>query len=368
MIEKINKKRLIRTFCEFVKIDSISGEEEIFAKHLLKISKTLGHKTRLDNYNNLYIDLPAQGDKLLLNTHMDTVEPGRNIQTLKKKVNGKRYVVSGGNTILGADPKATIAAIFEVLYILKENDLIHRNIEIVLTCQEEQGNPTAQFIKTTAKYCIVPDRGTPIGEIITKSPEAQVFTIEFFGKKAYGTTNFRDGIHALASAVSAFSKIRLGNISNKTVVNIGKFNAGEMSSMVPDYCSFSGSCYSFSSKELQIFFEGLQQILNKTNKKFKTKSNIILNEHFPGYSIKRNNKVVKIAKEAICKTKLNPVFKKYQAVSNANMINYLGISSILLGYGVENQHTVEERISIENLISLTEVILNLIVPYDLLSS
>ena len=49
----INKQRLINTFCDLVKIDSPSGEEDEIASFLSKKLTELGFNIFTDNYGNI---------------------------------------------------------------------------------------------------------------------------------------------------------------------------------------------------------------------------------------------------------------------------------------------------------------------------
>ena len=49
----INRERLVKTFCELVRIDSPSGEEEATAADLQKRLDALGLRTMRDDYGNL---------------------------------------------------------------------------------------------------------------------------------------------------------------------------------------------------------------------------------------------------------------------------------------------------------------------------
>ena len=66
---------------------------------------------------------------------MDTVVPGNGIKPTIKD----GYIVSDGTTILGADDKAGLAAMFEAIRILKEKNIPHGKIEFVITVGEESG-------------------------------------------------------------------------------------------------------------------------------------------------------------------------------------------------------------------------------------
>ncbi|MSP79382.1 MAG: peptidase M20, partial [Dehalococcoidia bacterium] len=102
----INRERLVQTFCDLVRIDSPSGEEEAMAQELTKRLTVLGFNVARDAHGNLIAS--EKGERpLMLSAHMDTVEPGRGI---KPRV-GPERIESDGTTILGGDCKAGIAAI-----------------------------------------------------------------------------------------------------------------------------------------------------------------------------------------------------------------------------------------------------------------
>ena len=107
----INQKRLVKTFLDLVKIDSPSGEEQSMAKEIANRLKRLGAKVIFDSYGNVIGKFDGIGAPVMLNSHMDTVEPGRGI---KPKVTGDK-ITSDGETGLGGDPKAGVAAILEAL-------------------------------------------------------------------------------------------------------------------------------------------------------------------------------------------------------------------------------------------------------------
>ena len=91
----INRDRLVKTFCDLVRIDSPSGEEETIAVELVQRLEKLGLSVRRDAYGNI-IAGDGRPEPLLLSAHMDTVEPGRGIEP---RIEGDR-IVSDGTTIL----------------------------------------------------------------------------------------------------------------------------------------------------------------------------------------------------------------------------------------------------------------------------
>ena len=122
----INKKRLIKTFTDLVKIDSESRNEANVAKYIKNKLNKLGIKYKIDksavstksNHGNIVAKLGS--DKklptILLSSHMDTVTNGLGINPVVKK----QSITSDGTTILGADDKSGLAIILETLEVLKK--------------------------------------------------------------------------------------------------------------------------------------------------------------------------------------------------------------------------------------------------------
>ncbi|MCX6093213.1 MAG: M28 family peptidase, partial [Candidatus Bipolaricaulota bacterium] len=129
------EKGIVALFCELVRIDSESGDEARFLKHLAGVLKERLHaRCEFDDYGNLIacVDgLDSTALPVLLGAHGDTVKPGCGIEPLVE--NG--VVRSSGTTILGADDKAAIAEIVEAVRTAR----CHPPLEIVVTVGEEVG-------------------------------------------------------------------------------------------------------------------------------------------------------------------------------------------------------------------------------------
>src|SRR5699024_10602619 len=128
MIE-VNQDRLIKEVMKLVHIDSETKYEEEIAKVLKKKFSDLGLEVIEDNAKektrngagNLICTLKGSkevAEPIYLTSHMDTVVPGKGINPSIKD----GYIVSDGTTILGADDKAGLAAIFEAIRTLQEKD------------------------------------------------------------------------------------------------------------------------------------------------------------------------------------------------------------------------------------------------------
>lgn len=177
---------LIDKLLDYVKYDTKSEEaSDTFpstkgqwdlARHLLDELNRLGlENTVLDEYCYVYGYLPGDENYLTIgfNAHMDTSEQasgtnvnpriienydGKDIKLSDtvttsierfpdlKNYEGKTLVVTGGNSLLGADDKAGIACIMEVLETLVNNpDIKHGPIWVCFSPDEEIGKGTLHF-------------------------------------------------------------------------------------------------------------------------------------------------------------------------------------------------------------------------------
>src|SRR5262245_22687914 len=141
----INEGWLLETFLHLVRIDNPSGEEAAIAAHVRGLFEALGLTVEEDSIHNLLVRVPGEGEPLLLNAHMDSVAPCRGV----RPVVADGVVRSAGDTVLGADDLAGVAAILEGVRVTLERGTPHRAAEILLTVQEEIGLRGAVAFDTT---------------------------------------------------------------------------------------------------------------------------------------------------------------------------------------------------------------------------
>src|SRR5690625_135960 len=142
----IDDERLINEFLELVKIDSETKFEHTIAQVLKQKFTSLGLEVIEDQAklktehqaNNLICNLKGSKDDaptIFFTAHMDTVTPGKNINP---SIDNK-YIISDGTTIVGADDKAGIAVLLEVIRVLQNSNLKHGDIQFIITVGEESG-------------------------------------------------------------------------------------------------------------------------------------------------------------------------------------------------------------------------------------
>jgi len=219
----VNRDRLADTFRFLVEIDSVSKEEAAISKEIQKILESMGAKIFIDNAGdraggntgNLIARFEgnAAAPVLLLNAHMDTVQPGKGVKPILKD----GIFTTDGTTILGADDKSAIAILVETIRILHENDLSFGPIELVFTICEEiglQGAKHLDFSLITAKYGYALD-ATDTEGIITRAPAANKVEFKVHGKDAHAGAAPEKGINAIFLASQAIAGLRLVELTER---------------------------------------------------------------------------------------------------------------------------------------------------------
>lgn len=346
----IKKDRLVKTFIELVKIDSPSGEEAEFASFLSKKLKQLGAYVSLDAYDNVIAKLKGNGPPLMLNAHLDTVEPGRNIKPIIKN----DIITSDGSTVLGADPKAGIAIILEALTSIIEENKSHPNLELVFTREEETslgGAMNLDYSQISAREGIVFDGDEEVFKIYVSSPTYYALDVEIIGKAAHAGIEPEKGISAIEIASKLISNFSLGRIDEETTVNIGTIVGGSVRNAVPEKVTFQGEIRSRNKKTLE-------KIITKKEKIFKThkaiyanaKINYTFNKDFEGFKLEENHPLIKKAKNVmINKLGFKPVLKDSGGGSDANFFFTKDIEVIIVGTGTYEAHTTREYLKIPEL-------------------
>lgn len=354
--------RLIDNFFKLVQIDSPTGEEDRIAEFVLDLllkNKLVDHAQR-DKFGNIYARKDGVGEPIFLSDHLDTVEPGRGIKPQIK--NG--YVISGGDTILGADDKSSVSALIEALFIIKEENRSTRPLEIIFTTSEEVGNLGAvnfDYSLLAAKKGFCFDCTQPLGVIVTASPFYERFDIEIKGKEAHASRP-ELGINVLSILGELIDKQPFGKLDENTVFNIGVVNGGYVRNAIPGNLVLKGEIRSFKEQTLikykNKFLRILEQVISKSGASYEIE---FVREN-PGfkYSLKQEHEVIDIVEPHLKKLKIKPVLSPNWGVSDTNIFFEKGLFCINMGGGREFAHTTRERIKVTELEKLVKLILEIV--------
>lgn len=368
----VAQDRLVEHFMSLVQVDSETKNEREICDVLTKQFRDLGLTVEEDDAaaktghgaGNLIVKLGASGAEnavpIFFTSHMDTVTPGKGI---KPQLDADGYIRSDGTTILGADDKAGLAAMFEAIRVLKENGISHGPIQFVITVGEESGLVGASVLdrsKLEAKFGYALDSNGEIGSIAVAAPSQAKVTIEFFGKSAHAGVNPEKGISAIQVAAKAISRMPLGRIDHETTANIGRFEGGGATNIVCDYVKLEAEARSIVQHKLDEQVAAMKEAAETVAESFGAKANFVSKLIYPAYQYGEGDPVVELAKTAIANIGGTPRLFHSGGGSDANIFNGLGVPTVNLAVGYEEIHTTKERIKVADLVKTTELVLEII--------
>lgn len=342
----VMEDNLIKTFLELCRIPSPSGSEKNIREYILKRLKGFINSQYIDSTGNLFLTVKGSINKtLLLCAHMDTVGP-----TGKQEPIIKNDIISGnGTNILGADNKAGLAVIIELLILLKEEKILHPNLEILFTVKEETEGGIQKFPKEkiTATHCVMSDLSAPIGDTLTVAPFVSGYGIRVEGKSAHVKTFTKDTFHPLQYFLDFTAKIPLGRISQDTIVNIGILKMGENYNNIPKDIYFTGEIRTFSDKIHDSFLKKLHQTVTELDSKYKTKTYLEIFPYCKGFTLKEKDLITIKEIYKSLGLKYHPI--QTFSVGDVNILNGWGITTINIADGSVDCHTLNEHISTKDI-------------------
>ncbi|MEK5238612.1 M20/M25/M40 family metallo-hydrolase [Paenibacillus sp. FSL L8-0470] len=368
----ISQDRLIQEFMELVRIDSETRNERQIADVLKEKFSALGLTAIEDDSQertghgagNLFVTWPADNGaaapKLLFTCHMDTVVPGQNI---KPTLGEDGWITSDGSTILGADDKAGLAALFEAIRVIQEQGVAHGQIQFVITAGEESGLLGARAMDPKlldADMGFALDSNGEVGAIAVAAPSQAKVTMQIFGKSAHAGVNPEDGISAIQVASKAISAMKLGRIDNETTANIGKFAGGGPTNVVCDHVQLDAEARSIVQEKVDRQVASMREALETTVREHGAECEFRSEIIYPAFSFNEHDPVVMLADRAITSLGLKTRLFPSGGGSDANVFNGLKVPTVNLAIGYEHIHTTKERIKAEDIVKAAELVVAIV--------
>lgn len=351
---------LINLFKNLAEISSVSGEEELVSNHVVKYLQDLGLKPAQDKNNMVFCRVGNKDNPKLFSAHLDTVEPGRNIEVKEK--NG--YLVSNGKTIIGADNKVSVSAIlFSLQKLLSEGKDL--NLELLFTVREEtdSGIREFDFSKIKSKIGFVFDiGGEKLNKIALSAPYIQDVKISIYGKSAHAAAP-EDGINTLEILRSTYKKLKIGRLDKYSTFNLGLINGGSASNSVPEYLYLSGDLRSGKIVLFDKHKNNITKILHEAGERYGGNVSIEWVPYSSGYKLSKSSENFKRLRSIYKENGILIEEEKGEGASDAGFLNSIDIETFCLSDGVIDSHTVNERINIKTFNKLQKVVEDLMVNF-----
>ncbi|OJV66371.1 MAG: peptidase M20 [Clostridiales bacterium 38-18] len=365
----INQQRLVDHFIKYVKISSPTMHEGAFAQQLSTELQNLGFEVTIDDAGekvgsdtgNLIAKKKGtiKGKTILFSCHMDTVSPSVDVKPIIKD----GVIYSDGSTVLGGDDKAGIAAVMEALRTLKDHSLPHADIEIIFSIFEEGGLHGAKNVDISqieAEEIYVLDSSGLPGQIVIQGPAQDKLEFTVHGKPAHAGVAPEEGISAIMVASEAISQMKLLRIDAETTANIGKFEAGSVTNIITPEAYVLAEARSLDNEKLILQSQHMVDCFKAAAMKYGATVDASVTNMYGAFRIAPDSEIVLKVKKAYSLLGIQASTMSTGGGSDTNIYNSKGLQAVNLGIGERKAHTLEEHLYISDLITVTNVILELI--------
>ncbi len=351
-------ERMVNGFLEMVKIDSESGNEERFI-HFVKerVERELKAECAIDDHGNLIAHVPALGattaEPLFFGAHADTVRPGVGIEPIVED----GVIRSKGETILGADDKAGLAAILEAVQTADRRPAV----DIVVTRGEEVGLIGAKHLDLSllkAKRGFIVDSDDP-DSIILGGPTHASMDIEIVGKAAHAAMP-ESGVSAIRVAAHAITRFEEGKLDSETVANVGTIEGGMIRNGVPEKVRIKAECRSLNDEKCRVQADKMKRAFEDAASEAGAVAHVDLRYEYTASKVDEASPVVQLGMAAIAKAGLDPKTQVILGGTDALVLTGRGLDAVVVGYGGKAAHSTDEHIAIADLEQVAQILRNII--------
>ena len=367
---EIQETRLLDTVLKLVQIDSESRNERAVADYLKDRLEALDYTVKEDNAGDsidgnagnviAYHEGTGAGKSVLFCAHMDTVAPGNGVTPVVQD----GVVRTDGTTVLGGDDKAGIAAILEALTVMHENNIAHGPVQVVFTVAEEVGLLGAKHLaleelKPVDAAFFFDSDGMP-NKICVASPYHIDLTAKFYGKASHAGVEPEKGISAVQMAAKAISAMQLGRLDEETTANIGIIQGGTATNVVAGETVIYGEARSLVKEKVEAQIQHMKACCTLAAEQLGGSVEVEIEECYAAINLDENSTTVQLAKKAVQRLGLEPELVKTGGGSDANVFCGKGIPATNIGCGMNNVHSVQEYLNLNEVKAASLFILSVV--------
>lgn len=361
----MSEERLLTTFLDLVRIDSPTGREAGVAMYCRAVLEECGFTVREDgsaastgsDTGNLVCTLAgtAPGRCVVLSSHMDCVQPCEGVRPVVED----GVVRSAGDTVLGADCKAGLAAILETCRRLAESGRPHADVRVVLTVAEETGLRGAKALAVAdvaGDLALVLDADGAVGGIVTASPTHYTFVAQFHGTAAHAGVEPEKGASAVLMASRAVTAMRLGRLDAGTTANVGSIEGGTATNVVPERVRMTGECRSVDRERVEEVRAAMTTTMEQAASAGGGRVDVAWTKEYDAFRFAEDDPAVALAREACARAGVEARTFETGGGSDGNIMAALGVPTLVLASGMSNVHGVGETMPVAELERLAALI------------
>ncbi|MBS3957626.1 MAG: M20/M25/M40 family metallo-hydrolase [Clostridiales bacterium] len=362
----MSAERLLETFLALARIDSPSFAEGALARHCALVLSEIGFTVRVDDSarvtgsdtGNIVATLPAvdaSASTLVLSAHLDCVQPCEGVEPVVRD----GVIRSAGETVLGADDKAGIAAIIEGVTRAMERGVAHGEIRVVLTVAEEAGLSGAKALDLDAvrgDLCLVLDADGPPGGIVVGAPTHHTFVAKFSGVAAHAGVAPEKGVSALLMAAEAVRAMPLGRLDLQTTANAGTLRSGSATNVVPATAELTGECRSLDDVRVEEVRQAMDTAMREAAARHGGRVEIAWERQYGAFAVPADAPVLAVVRDACGDIGVEPRLFTTGGGSDASVFAASGAPTLVLSCGMHDVHSASESIALADMEALAALV------------
>lgn len=357
-------ERMVAEFLELAAYSVPSKQETEIRQCLRKKLLELGFSVSMDeafpetHSGSLYGFLPGvlHGEPILFTAHMDTVTPCENKRIT---VEPDGTIHTDGTTILGGDDLTGVVEILEAVRQIREQQLPHRDIEVIFTACEEyfvEGAQKLDYNRIRSREAYVLDTDGEIGTAVCAAPTGIRVMATLEGRASHAALKPEDGRNAIAMAAGAISMMRLGRVDADTTANIGIIRGGDSGNIVPSRCFVEGETRSLVHESALRQRDHMAECFQAAAEQRGGKAELEISTVYTAWSVEESHGICRRFCRAAEQTGLKPVFQRACGGSDASFLSAHGISCLVLATGMHEIHSVREYTTVQEMNTMAQVV------------
>jgi tripeptide aminopeptidase len=307
------------------------------------------------------------GKDLLLNEEKQIILSPRDFPDLSKYV-GHTLITTDGTTLLGADDKAGIAEIMTAMaYLIRHPEIKHGKIRVAFTPDEEIGRGPHRFDVEAfqADFAYTMDGG-PLGELQYESFNAAAAKITCAGKIVHPGTAKDKMINSAKIAMEIHARLPANEAPEYTDGYEGFFHLISMNGNVEE----TRLHYIIRDFD-RVRFEGRKAELTGIVEELRAKygeQRIVLEMKDQYFNMREKiepvMEIVETARQAMESLGIEPVIQPIRGGTDGSQLSYMGLPTPNIFTGGENYHGRHEFVSVNNMVTATHVIIEIIKRFE----
>lgn len=405
----INTAALTDRFLRYVQIDTQSDpngtslptteKQKDLSKILFAELKAMGlQKVEMDEYGYVYATVPATSSKknipaICYCSHVDTapdcsgtnvkpilhknydgkdiVLPDDNTQVLSASKNkylekhiGHDIITASGQTLLGADDKAGVAIIMQTVQTLIDNPpVLHGDIKIVFTPDEEVGKGTAKIDmqKVGAIYGYTLDGGEA-GSLEDETFSADGATITIHGVIAHPGYAKNKLVNAMKIAGEILAALPVNEWSPETTDGMEGFVHPVSLTGIAEKTTIGFIVRDFKTAELANHHARLKKLAEEVVAKHAGASmEYTVQEQYRNMKdiLLQHPQVADYAAEAIQRAGLQVIRESIRGGTDGSRLSYMGLPCPNIFTGMQNIHSKLEWVGVKDMEKAVETLVHL---------